>query len=83
MHRTFTKPQTGVKCQSYESPYLRKGYTTEVMMRLFPSSVPARSSASRRQHLTLPVSVQDIYNQAGSNYDVLAHEEWFNPPSLH
>jgi hypothetical protein len=83
LHRTFTNKQTGVKCKSYVSPYQRKGYTTDVMIRLFPSSVPIRSSASPRPRLALPLSVQDIYNQVGSNYDVLAHEEWFNQPSLH
>jgi hypothetical protein len=85
-HRTFINTQTGVQCKAYMSPFHRKGYTIDLMMRLFPSSVPVRSSASLRQHLALPrlsVTVQDIYNEHGSNYDVLADEEWFNQSSLH
>ena len=83
LHRTFTNTQTGVHCKAYVSPHQRRGYTVETMMRLFPSSVPVRSSASPRQPLVFPVTVQDIYNQHGSSYDVLADEEWFNQPSLH
>ena len=81
-HRTFTDVSTGVKCRAYVSPAHRNGYTVEAMIRLFPSSVPVHrgSTARRRQHLAPAVSVQDIYNQHGSDYDVLAHEEWFNQP---
>ena len=79
-HRTFTNPQTGVVCKAYTSPFHRKGYTTEAMVRLFPSTVPVRSSTSPRRPLAAAVSVQDIYNQHGPDYDILAHEEWFNQP---
>ena len=82
-HRSFTNVQTGVACKAYTSPLHRSGYTAEAMMRLFPSNVRASGSMSPRRHLAPSVSVQDVYNQHGSDYDILAHEEWFNqPPQL-
>ena len=83
-HRTFTNAHTGVRCKAYTSPFHRKGYTAEVMMRLFPNNSSVHSSSTPRPcAASHRVSVQDIYNQHGSDYDIMTHEDWFNPPSLH